>query len=245
MRLTIVSALAIALAGLAAGAPSRPRPIPRAPSPSSCRSRPADRSTASRASWCRSSTRRSASISSSRTAPAARPATSAPTPSPRPPPDGYTLLVSASVHVINPFLYKNVPYDVVNDFTPIIAARGRAADRQHHAERAGEQPQGVVRRSCARTRRNTPSATTSVGSASHLAIELLKREAGLDTLVVAYKGTAPALTDLMSGQIQLLADPMLSSLPLAQGRQDQGARPSPASSAWRRRRRSRRSRNPA
>jgi tripartite-type tricarboxylate transporter receptor subunit TctC len=36
-------------------------------------------------------------------------------------------------------------------------------------------------------------------------------------LVVAYKGTAPALTDLMSGQIQLLADPMLSSLPLAQG----------------------------
>jgi tripartite-type tricarboxylate transporter receptor subunit TctC len=58
--------------------------------------------------------------------------------------------------------------------------------------------------------------TTSIGSASHLAIELLKREAGVDTLVVAYKGTAPALTDLMSGQIQLLADPMLSSLPLAQ-----------------------------
>src|SRR5262249_19190284 len=59
--------------------------------------------------------------------------------------------------------------------------------------------------------------TTSIGSASHLAIELLKHDAGLDTLVVAYKGTAPALTDLMSGQVQLLADPMLSSLPLAQG----------------------------
>jgi len=58
---------------------------------------------------------------------------------------------------------------------------------------------------------------TTIGSASHLAIELLKLDAGLDTLVVAYKGTAPALTDLMSGQIQLLADPMLSSLPLAQG----------------------------
>ena len=43
--------------------------------------------------------------------------------------------------------------------------------------------------------------TTSIGSASHLAIELLKRDAGLDTLVVAYKGTGPALTDLMSGQI--------------------------------------------
>src|SRR5712691_12546608 len=35
------------------------------------------------------------------------------------PPDGYTLLVSASVHVINPFLYKSVPYDVVSDFTPV------------------------------------------------------------------------------------------------------------------------------
>jgi tripartite-type tricarboxylate transporter receptor subunit TctC len=58
---------------------------------------------------------------------------------------------------------------------------------------------------------------TTIGSASHLAIELLKHDAGLDTLVIAYKGTAPALTDLMSGQIQLLADPMLSSLPLAQG----------------------------
>ena len=57
--------------------------------------------------------------------------------------------------------------------------------------------------------------TTSLGSASHLAIELLKRDAGLDTLVIPYKGTAPALTDLISGQIQLLADPMLSSLPLA------------------------------
>jgi len=59
--------------------------------------------------------------------------------------------------------------------------------------------------------------TTSIGSASHLVVELLKREANVDTLVVAYKGTGPALTDLMSGQIQLLADPMLSSLPQVQG----------------------------
>src|SRR5262249_29168260 len=58
---------------------------------------------------------------------------------------------------------------------------------------------------------------TTIGSASHLAIELLKRDAGLDTLVVAYKGTAPALPHLIGGMIQLFADPMLSSLPLAQG----------------------------
>ena len=58
-------------------------------------------------------------------------------------------------------------------------------------------------------------ATSSFGSAGHLAIELLKRDAGVKTLVAAYKGGGPALTDLMSGTVQLIADPMVSSLPLA------------------------------
>jgi tripartite-type tricarboxylate transporter receptor subunit TctC len=68
--------------------------------------------------------------------------------------------------------------------------------------------------------RRTPDkftfATSSFGSAGHLAVELLKRDAGLDTLVIAYKGAGPMLTDVMSGQVQLVADPILSSLPLAQ-----------------------------
>jgi tripartite-type tricarboxylate transporter receptor subunit TctC len=131
-------------------------------------------------------------------------------------PDGYTLLLSASIHVINPFLFKNVPYDVVQDFAPVtLLAIGPlivsttpgvpANNLKDFFELVRKEPKKYT------------FGTTSVGSASHLAIELLKRDAGLDTLVVAYRGTAPALTDLMSGQIQLLADPMLSSLPLAQG----------------------------
>jgi tripartite-type tricarboxylate transporter receptor subunit TctC len=130
-------------------------------------------------------------------------------------PDGYTLLLTASVQVVNPFLYKNVPFDVVKDFTPItLIAAGPlivsttpsvpAKNLKEFFELVRKDPQKYT------------FATTSIGSASHLVIELLKREAGVDTLVVAYKGTGPALTDLMSGQIQLLADPMLSSLPLAQ-----------------------------
>ena len=130
--------------------------------------------------------------------------------------DGYTLLLSASVHVINPFLYKTVPYDVVADFTPVmLLADGpllvsttpsvAASNLKDYFDQVRKEPQKFT------------FGATTIGSASHLAIELLKRDAGLDTLVVAYKGTAPALTDLMSGQIQLLADPMLSSLPLAQG----------------------------
>jgi tripartite-type tricarboxylate transporter receptor subunit TctC len=133
-------------------------------------------------------------------------------------PDGYTLLVSASVHVINPFLYKNVPYDVVKDFSPVVLL----ADGPLIVSTTPSVTANNLKDFFDLVRRNPQKFTfgaTTVGSASHLAIELLKRNAGLDTLVVSYKGTAPALTDLMSGQIQLLADPMLSSLPLAQGGQ--------------------------
>jgi tripartite-type tricarboxylate transporter receptor subunit TctC len=131
------------------------------------------------------------------------------------PPDGYTLMVSASVHVINPFLYNNIPYDAVKDFTPVtLLAEGPlivsttpsvpANNLKDFFELVRKDPQKFT------------FGTTSIGSASHLAIELLKRDARIDTLVIPYKGTGPALTDLMSGQIQLLADPILSSLPLAQ-----------------------------
>jgi tripartite-type tricarboxylate transporter receptor subunit TctC len=130
-------------------------------------------------------------------------------------PDGYTLLLTASLHVVSPFLYKTVPFDVVKDFTPVtLIAAGPlivsttpgvpAANLKEFFDLVRKDPQKYT------------FGTTSIGSAGHLVIELLKREANVDTLVVAYKGTAPALTDLMSGQIQLLADPMLSSLPLAQ-----------------------------
>jgi tripartite-type tricarboxylate transporter receptor subunit TctC len=49
-------------------------------------------------------------------------------------------------------------------------------------------------------------------------VELLKRQAGVSTLVITYKGAGPMLTDLMAGQVHLVADPMLSSLPLAQNK---------------------------
>jgi tripartite-type tricarboxylate transporter receptor subunit TctC len=129
-------------------------------------------------------------------------------------PDGYTLLLTASLHVVNPFLYKNMPFDVVKDFTPVtLIAAGPLI-----VSTTPSVPAHTLREFFDLVRQNPEKytfGTTSIGSAGHLVIERLKREAGVKTLVVAYKGTAPALTDLMSGQIQLLADPMLSSLPLA------------------------------
>ena len=130
-------------------------------------------------------------------------------------PDGYTLLETASLHVVTPFLYKDVPFDVVKDFTPItLIAKGPLI-----VSTTPSVPANNLKDFFDLVRKDPQKFTfgaTSIGAASHLVIELLKREAKVDTLVVTYKGTAPALTDLMSGQIQLVADPMLSSLPLAQ-----------------------------
>ena len=133
------------------------------------------------------------------------------------PPDGYTLMLTASVHVTTPFLFKNIPYDVVKDFTPItLVATGPLV-----VSTAPNVPANNLKEFFELVRK-TPDkftfATSSFGSAGHLAIELLKRQAGVNTLVIAYKGAGPMLNDIMGGQIQLIADPMLSSLPLAQAK---------------------------
>ena len=130
-------------------------------------------------------------------------------------PDGYTLMLTASIHVITPFLSKAVPYDVVKDFAPIsLVAAGPLI-----VSTAPGVPAANLRELFALVRKSPDKytfATSSFGSAGHLAIELLKRDAGVDTLVIAYKGAGPMLTDVMSGQVQLVVDPILSSLPLAQ-----------------------------
>jgi tripartite-type tricarboxylate transporter receptor subunit TctC len=129
-------------------------------------------------------------------------------------PDGYTLMLTASIHVITPFLNTKIPYDAVKDFAPVsLVASGPLI-----VSTAPNVPASTLKEFFELVRR-TPDkytfATSSFGSAGHLAVELLKRDAGIETLVIAYKGAGPMLTDVMSGQVQLIADPMASSLPLA------------------------------
>lgn len=132
-------------------------------------------------------------------------------------PDGHTLLLTASIHVTTPFLFKNIPYDVVKDFTPIsLVAVGPLV-----VSTAPNVPANNLKEFFDLVRKEPDKytfATSSFGSAGHLAIELLKRQAGVNTLVIAYKGAGPMLNDIMAGQVQLIADPMLSSLPLAQSK---------------------------
>ena len=129
-------------------------------------------------------------------------------------PDGYTLMLTASIHIITPFLNSKIPYDAVHDFAPVsLVAAGPLL-----VSTAPNVPAKNLKEFFELVRKEPAKftfATSSFGSAGHLAVELLKRDAGVDTLVIAYKGAGPMLNDIMGGQIQLIADPMASSLPLA------------------------------
>jgi tripartite-type tricarboxylate transporter receptor subunit TctC len=129
-------------------------------------------------------------------------------------PDGYTLMFTASIHIITPFINSKIPYDAVKDFAPIsLVASGPLL-----VSTAPNVPANTLKEFFDLVRKEPAKytfATSSFGSAGHLAVELLKRDAGVDTLVIAYKGAGPMLNDIMGGQIQLIADPMASSLPLA------------------------------
>lgn len=131
-------------------------------------------------------------------------------------PDGYTLLVDASIHVVTPLLNKKVPYDVVTDFTHIgLMAAGPLLVSTPAATKANTLAEFFADFKRDPTKYNI--ATSGYGSAGHLAVESLIRSVGVTAEVVAYKGAGPALNDLIGGQIQLMADPMASSLPHVKG----------------------------
>lgn len=128
-------------------------------------------------------------------------------------PDGATLLLNASIHVVVPLINKNVTFDVVNDFTHIsLVADGPLIVTTHPSVPA--RTLGEFFELAKKEPERYAFGTTGLGSAGHLCVELLKMRAGVSREVVAYRGGGPALADLAAGNIHLLADPMLSSLPL-------------------------------
>jgi tripartite-type tricarboxylate transporter receptor subunit TctC len=131
-------------------------------------------------------------------------------------PDGATLLLNASIHVVVPLINPNVTFDVVNDFSHIsLLAEGPLLVLTHPSVPANTLAEffELVRKDP----RRYNFATTGLGSAGHLTVELLKQRAGVSSEVVAYRGAGPALADLAAGNVQLLADPILSALQLVRG----------------------------
>ncbi|MBS0339319.1 MAG: tripartite tricarboxylate transporter substrate binding protein [Proteobacteria bacterium] len=129
------------------------------------------------------------------------------------PPDGYTLLVgSAGVFAANQYLYANPPLDPQKAFAPIM----RIVDQPNILVVSPQSPAHSVKEliALAKARPGKVSfGSASVGSAQHFASEMFMQQAGVQMLHVPYKGGAPALTDLMGGQIDMLFDTSPTALP--------------------------------
>ncbi len=116
-------------------------------------------------------------------------------------PDGYTLLFTAGPpHAVYPFFFKNVPFDTVGDFTPIIIVATSPMVLVVHPSL----PVTSVKELIDYAKKNPGNlsyGTPGIGNPNHLGGLLLNRAAGIDMVHVAYKGGAPALNDLLGGQI--------------------------------------------
>ncbi|HET7492957.1 MAG TPA: tripartite tricarboxylate transporter substrate-binding protein, partial [Bradyrhizobium sp.] len=119
------------------------------------------------------------------------------------PPDGYTLLVSFSSHTINATLYPTLPYDPVADFTPITMVARVPSLLVGRADLPAKDLGALIELAKAKPHKLT-IGIGGIGSSLHLAGEKFKLMTGVDLLNVPYKGTAPALSDLLGGQIDLM-----------------------------------------
>jgi tripartite-type tricarboxylate transporter receptor subunit TctC len=129
-------------------------------------------------------------------------------------PDGYTLLLgTVSTHAVAVSLYQHLPYDPLRDFVPITEI---ATIPNLVVVNADKTPVKTLAEfiQLAKKQPGTLSyASNGSGTSNHLASELLKSVAGIDLLHVPYKGSGPALNDLLGGQVSMMMDVVMTSYP--------------------------------
>lgn len=119
-------------------------------------------------------------------------------------PDGYTIVMALTAQLaVNPALYKNLPYDPVKDFTPITLFADGPYVLVVHPSLPVKSVQELVELARKRPNEITYGSAGS-GSGAHLAAERLKIMTGIKMLHIPYKGGGPALTGLLSGEVQVL-----------------------------------------
>jgi tripartite-type tricarboxylate transporter receptor subunit TctC len=117
-------------------------------------------------------------------------------------PNGYTLLVVAAGHAVNPALYKKLPYDTARDFVPVSLFGDGAYVLVAHPSAGVSSSAELVAKAKADPGKVT-YASSSTGNLTHLAAELFNSLAGVKMLHVPYKGGGPAMTDLLGGRVQV------------------------------------------
>jgi tripartite-type tricarboxylate transporter receptor subunit TctC len=131
-------------------------------------------------------------------------------------PDGYTFLVGTpGTHAINQFVFKNMPYDQLRDFAPVIViARVPNLCSVTNALPVTSVAELIA---YAKARPNQLFyGTPGLGSTAHVSTELFKSMTGVEITHVTYKGSAPALTDLIAGRVHLMIDNLPASQPFAE-----------------------------
>ncbi|MDM0025859.1 Bug family tripartite tricarboxylate transporter substrate binding protein [Variovorax saccharolyticus] len=135
----------------------------------------------------------------------------------RSPADGYTLFMgTVGTHAINQSLYKKMPFDPIKDFAPLT----RVAMVPNLLVANPSQPFKNVKEMIAYAKANPGKinfGSSGNGSSIHLSGELFKQMAGVDMQHVPYRGSAPAVSDLLGGQISVMFDNMPSAIPHVKG----------------------------
>jgi tripartite-type tricarboxylate transporter receptor subunit TctC len=131
-------------------------------------------------------------------------------------PDGYTVLFSAATHVMAKQVMRGAPYDPVTDFAPIA----RVGEAPMMLVMSPKLPQKNITEVVAAAKANPERwtfAAASLGAPGHIAEVAFNKLAGLNLTIAPYRGTAPALTDVAAGHVQMLIDPAIALLPMARG----------------------------
>ncbi|MEJ8813315.1 tripartite tricarboxylate transporter substrate binding protein [Variovorax ureilyticus] len=119
------------------------------------------------------------------------------------PPDGNTLLMSFTSHAINATLYPSLPFDPVKDFTPLTLVASAPSILVAHPSLPANNVKELIALAKAKPGQLN-FAIGSVGSSLHMAGEAFKMQSGVDIVNIPYKGTAPAVQDVLAGQVQLM-----------------------------------------
>ena len=128
------------------------------------------------------------------------------------PADGYTLLVATTAHAINPSLFKSLGYNLTKDFAPVSQLTSGPLVIVANPSLPAKSVQELI--ALAKAKPGTLNyASSGNGQSTHLSAELFATMAGIKMNHIPYKGSAPALTDVMGGQASLMFDTMLSAMP--------------------------------
>ena len=127
-------------------------------------------------------------------------------------PDGYTIGMVVTSHVINPSLRRNMPFNTLKDLSGV----SEIATSQIVLEANPKFPANNLAELIALAKKEPGKltfATSGIGTAMHLTGEMIKRQAGIDMLHVPYNGGAPAYVEVMAGRVPMLFDTLFAALP--------------------------------